>query len=53
MDSNYISLERCQEYSTITSAFVVDVVWSYIMQELGGVIDYRYATAQGNILINE
>ena len=38
MDSNYISLERDQEYSTITSAFVVDAVWQYIMQELGGVI---------------
>jgi len=51
MDSNYISLERCPDYSTITSAFVVDVVWNFIMQELGGVIDSRYATPHGRITI--
>jgi len=51
MDSNYISLERCEDYSTITSAFVVDVVWMYIMQELGGVIDGRYAAPHGGITI--
>ena len=51
MDSNYISLERCEEYSTITSAFVVDVVWMYIMQELDGVIDERYAQPQGRITV--
>jgi len=49
MDSNYISLERCEEFSTITSAFVVDVVWMYIMQELGGVIGTQYAAPQGRI----
>jgi len=51
MDSNYISLERCQYYSTITSAFVVDAVWMYVMQELGGIIDARYAAPQGRIII--
>jgi 5'-nucleotidase len=51
MDSNYISLERDEEFSTITSAFVVDVVWMYIMQELGGVIGAEYAAPQGNITI--
>jgi len=51
MDSNYISLERCQEFSTITSAFVVDAVWMYIIQALDGVIDYRYASPQGRITI--
>jgi len=51
MDSNYISLERCEEFSTITSAFVVDVVWMYIMQELGGVIDSSYAAPQGRTTI--
>ncbi|MCL1787631.1 MAG: 5'-nucleotidase C-terminal domain-containing protein [Defluviitaleaceae bacterium] len=51
MDSNYISLERDEEFSTITSAFVVDVVWMYIMQELGGVIGAEYAQPQGNITI--
>jgi len=51
MDSNYISLERCQEYSIITSALVVDVVWMYIMQQLDGIIDARYAAPQGRITI--
>ena len=51
MDSNYISLERCDEYSTITSAFVVDVVWSYIMQVYGGVIGEYYAAPHGRITI--
>jgi len=51
MDSNYISLERCQDYSTITSAMVVDVVWMFIMQELGGLIDARYAAPQGRITV--
>ena len=51
MDSNYVSLERCREYSTITSAFVVDAVWMFIMQELGGVIDARYAAPQGRITV--
>jgi len=51
MDSNYISLERCDEFSTITSALVVDVVWMFIMQELGGVIDARYVAPQGRITI--
>ncbi|MCL1817224.1 MAG: 5'-nucleotidase C-terminal domain-containing protein, partial [Clostridiales bacterium] len=51
MDSNYISLERDEEFSTITSAFVVDVVWMYIMQELGGVIGEEYAAPQGNITV--
>ena len=51
MDSNYISLERCDEFSTITSALVVDVVWMYISQVLGGVIGDMYATTQGRITV--
>jgi len=51
MDSNYISLERNEDYSTITSALVVDVVWMFIMQELGGVIGEDYLEPQGRITI--
>ena len=51
MDSNYISLERNEDYSTITSALVVDAVWMFIMQELGGVIGDEYLEPQGRITI--
>jgi len=51
MDSNYISLERDEEFSTITSALVVDAVWMYIMRELGGVICQNYAQPAGNIVV--
>jgi len=51
MDSNYISLYRCEDYSAITSAMVVDVVWMYVMNELGGIIGSEYAAPQGRITV--
>ena len=51
MDSNYISHERDEEFSTITSAMVVDVVWMYIQTALGGVIDAQYAYVDGRITV--
>jgi len=52
MDSNYISLEKDADLSTITTATVVDVVWLYITQRMGGVIGSEYAAPQGRITVN-
>lgn len=53
MDSSYVFKEAQQEDDrcAITTAVVRDVVWLYIKNELGGVIDERYAAPQGRIAI--
>ena len=52
MDSNYICLDKDADLSTITTATVVDVVWSYINQKLDGVIGSKYAAAHGRITVD-
>lgn len=53
MDSSYVLKEAQQEDDrcAITTAVVRDVIWLYIKNELGGVIDERYAAPQGRISI--
>ena len=55
MDSSYIFKEAAEanEKSTITTAAVLDVIWQYIDEQLGNVIDETYAEAQGRITIAE
>ncbi|MBO4378744.1 MAG: 5'-nucleotidase C-terminal domain-containing protein, partial [Clostridia bacterium] len=53
MDSSYVfkAAAQANERSTITTAVVRDVIWMYISEEFGNVIDETYAEAQGRITI--
>ena len=53
MDSSYIFKAAAQrnERSTITTAVVRDVVWLYLAEELGNVVDEAYAEPQGRITV--
>ena len=52
MDSSYVfkAAAEADERSTITTAVVRDVVWSYIAGELGSVVGEAYAEPQGRIV---
>ena len=52
MDAYYVSAEKDEALSTITTAPVIDVVWMYVQQKLSGVIGSEYAAPQGRITIN-
>ena len=52
MDSNYVSLDKDPDISTITSMAVTDAVWLYATEKLGGVIGEEYAETQGRIIID-
>jgi len=52
MDSNYACLDKDADLSTITTATVINVVWMYINEKLGGVIGSEYAGAQGRITVD-
>lgn len=53
MDSSYVfkAAAVANERSTITTAVVRDVVWLYLAEELGNVVDESYAEAQGRIAV--
>ncbi len=53
MDSSYVFKAAAQrnERSTITTAVVRDVVWLYLAEELGNVVDEAYAEPQGRITV--
>ena len=53
MDSSYIFKAAAEENgkSTITTAVVRDVIWTYIAGELNNVIGDEYAEAQGRITV--
>ena len=53
MDSSYVFKAAAQrnERSTITTAVVRDVVWLYLAEELGNVVDEAYAGPQGRITV--
>lgn len=51
MDAYYVSAQKDEDLSTITSAPVIDVVWMYIHRQLSGVIGEAYAAPQGRITI--
>lgn len=53
MDSSYMfkAAAEANEKSAITKAVVRDVVWMYISEELGNVVDDAYAAPQGRITV--
>ena len=53
MDSSYMfkAAAEANEKSTITTAVVRDIVWTYLAEELNNVVGDAYAEAQGRITI--
>ena len=53
MDSSYVfkAAAGANEKSTITTAVVRDVVWMYLVEELGNMVGETYAEAQGRITV--